>query len=644
MFVGLLCLLGLTPALAFQGSEGAPRWSADGRWIAFTISRPVQGLMPEPGWIFETANPGTPLPTRGGPDDPVKTGLYVAGTGREDVWLIEESNGLLTDPEWSPDGRALAYGRIRHGDQPGSDRYEVVINESPGAGRILDTRPLASLGAGGTKAIDSTSRLTIAWSPDSHYLAVSVPDSPPRTLVLRADNGRVLKVVPDAYWPSWAPGSMRLVLVRGTDKQTLLVTEAGPGAVDTLANIGRLFQPVDWSKDGKAIVCLARRVVEGPKQATATIDFLRLSSKTGGIENAVQLGFDSPKQGRVLRILSYSVDRDLSELFYTLDQTNDPPTVVRFFPKTSETLSRFHPLDSSLSIRSISHSPKDHLLAVRLGSSPGVIGLWDYSKGSIAPFVPDDEARIAWLSLLVNTSRKLLGACLPPVGVLGKPVARPTLLPIPGELPANHEMVFRLKRLARVARPLCDRRPDSAPGGLRLQRFLLEARLHFDVLVEDFSAALITLERLEAEELTPPQRLALLGVRAQIMLGLSDWDRAKEPIDYLLREDARAVSRYEVTPGGVTLTLEPKPSQGWGRYLAQRTADLTRVRRDLSQFVKPDVPMMGAGRFVPRQAMMRPFEDPRLRIPPPPDNPIRVPFEIPIPRDGGRPVLRRLPN
>lgn len=643
MCMGLFCLIGLTPIFAFQASESVPRWSADGRWIAFTISRPVQGLLPEPGWIFETTKTGSRLPTRSGPDGAIKTGLYVAETGHEDAWLVEESDNLLTAPEWSPDGRALAYGRIRHGDQPDSQRYEVVINESPGVGRILHTLPFANLGLG-LRSNDLTSRLTINWSPDGHYLAVSVPDSPPRTLVLRADNGLMLKVVPDAYWPSWAPGSTRLALVRGTDKQTIFVTEAGPGAVDALADIGRLYQPVDWSKDGKTIVCIARRVVEGPKQATATIDFLRLSSKTGGIENAVQLAFDSPKQGRDLRSLSYSVDRDLSELFYTFDQTGDPPAVVRFFPKTSETLSRFHPLDSSLSIRSISHSPKAHLLAVRLGSALGVVGLWDYSKGSIAPFVPDDDARIAWLSLLVNTSRELLGACLPPVAVLGKPVARPTLLPIPGELPSNHEMVFRLKRLARVARPLCDREPESAPPDPRLQRFLLEARLYFEILVEDFSAALLTLERFEAENLKPQERLALLCVRAQIMLGLSDWDRAKEPIDYLLREDIRVVSRYEVTPGGVTLTLEPQPSQGWGRYLAQRTADLARVRRDLSLLEKPNIPMMGAGRFMPPQPRVRPAEDPRLKMPPPPGNPVQVPFEIPIPGDGGPPMIRRLPK
>src|SRR4051794_39141091 len=95
MSIGVCWLLGFVPALVPQPAESAPRWSVDGKWVAFTISRPAQGLLPEPGWIFEAANPGSPLPTRGGPDDPVKTGLYVASSGRDEAWLIEESNDLL---------------------------------------------------------------------------------------------------------------------------------------------------------------------------------------------------------------------------------------------------------------------------------------------------------------------------------------------------------------------------------------------------------------------------------------------------------------------------------------------------------------------------------------------------------------------
>ena len=38
MLRGLVCLLGMTPALALGGSGVPMSWSPDGRWVAYTVS------------------------------------------------------------------------------------------------------------------------------------------------------------------------------------------------------------------------------------------------------------------------------------------------------------------------------------------------------------------------------------------------------------------------------------------------------------------------------------------------------------------------------------------------------------------------------------------------------------------------------
>ena len=591
MSIGLYGLLCLTPALAFPAVEGAPKWSSDGRWLAFTFTGTAQGAIPQPGWIFET-RPSALLGDSSRPEgtEPQRTALYVAASDREDSWIVEESFGLITTPEWSPEGRSLAYGRVRRSGPGGPERFEIVIHETQGAGRIIDSRPVTT-----PVAEFDVAKISLAWSPNGHYLAVGLPDSPPRTVVLRSDNGRVLKTIDDAFWPSWSPDSTRLALLRGNEVHSLLMTEAGPGATDRLVELGRVFQPVFWSKDGKSVFCLARRNSVRIGLGSGTIDYLRLNSRTGNLENRLALETDPVTRGRPLQNLTYALDREGVDLFYAREQEGQASSIVWSLPRNPETLARSHPLDRTVYVGALGLSPNSKTLGLRLGHA-GVVALWDYPKDRLAPFVPDDAARIAWLTLLRDTSRRVLGTLLLPVAVLGKPVTRPTLFLVPGEVASNHETVFRLRRLARTARPLCE--PDAADP--RLARFFLECRLYFDMLLDDYASALRSLDRLDELTELPDQRLALLALRAQILLARGEWDRAREPIDYLVELDKQIATRFEVTPAGISLTPEPRPAQGWGKYLAQRADDLAKPRKnmnnpqvskppgvDLDQFLRP---------------------------------------------------------
>jgi hypothetical protein len=192
---------------------------------------------------------------------------------------------------------------------------------------------------------------------------------------------------------------------------------------------------------------------------------------------------------------------------------------------------------------------------------------------------PDDVTRLEWVSLLVTTGRGLLQQVLPKPVVQGRGVARPTVLPVPGEVPSNQEVRLRLQRIGSLGRPLCDRPTGSEKADPRLDDYLAEARLFFDVLREDYAAALDSLEALEGRTTEPDRLVRLLAVRAQLLVGLGDLDGAGDMIAYLRTLDERVPTRVETTAAGVTLTPERSATSGWPRYLAQRLDDLAKSRR-----------------------------------------------------------------
>src|SRR4051794_14164690 len=178
-------------------------WSPDGRWLAYTLAVQPTGQAPAPWWLFETAPPprsglNATTPVRRPASSVYRLWATSAETG-ESV-LLEESRGPLTSPGWSPDGKALAFGRLV-AEADGRARFEIVIQEGPGRQRVLFGRPYSELDS---KAGDLPA-LAPSWSPDGRYLAVPLFQQTLGLAIVRADNGRILKVINDAYWPAWSP-------------------------------------------------------------------------------------------------------------------------------------------------------------------------------------------------------------------------------------------------------------------------------------------------------------------------------------------------------------------------------------------------------------------------------------------------------
>jgi len=178
---------------------------------------------------------------------------------------------------------------------------------------------------------------------------------------------------------------------------------------------------------------------------------------------------------------------------------------------------------------------------------------------------------------LLETARNLLRANLPSIDSEDRPIDRPTLLPVPGELPAHSEIAGRLRRLGGIGRPLCDRPVDSPPASPALLDLLAEARLFFDYLREDFNAALVSLETLEPRLTTRDHRARLLGVRAQVFLGLKQTDQATKTIALLRVIDAKPRLRFEQSASGPALIDEAARTRSWPSYLTERAGEIVRA-------------------------------------------------------------------
>ena len=274
--------LAVASALAIGGCLHAPMpWSPDGKWLAYTVEvRPI-GQILRPGWLFETASV-EPRPDRGRPRNrpPTSYRLWATRADSGASVLLEDSPGPLTAPGWSPDGRALAFGRvvpeaewlgpIRGGDPGRADPPAGGLE--PGlAGHQRRGRPTCrarrSPGAPTGATWRSPSSAPTAWRSSGPTTAgrstrSTTPSSPPGP---RMGPG----------WPSTSGG-----------RPTPSTASTRPsGQPRPLAEVGQAGQAPAWTRDGLTLMVVARlpvpRDAEPPGERA---ELLRVRVDNGMVE------------------------------------------------------------------------------------------------------------------------------------------------------------------------------------------------------------------------------------------------------------------------------------------------------------------------------------------------------------------------
>lgn len=552
----LLAIAAAGPVAAAGVSSGLA-WSPDGRWIAYVVEAPETAQSPRSGWFFGAGDRPTPPPGR----DSAHARLWASRVGATDSVLLDNSPGRLTPPGWSPDGRSIAFGRWTSGGA-GPGRFEVVSIGREGR-RVLSSRPV-------DPAVTTSGRWAqspAAWSPDGRYLAVPQAD-PPGVAVLRAETGQVVKSLEAASFPAWSPDGSRLLFVaHSSDGDHLEYLDTHFGASRHVAAVGQVDGPPVFARDGLSAFVLSRTRTDARSGATAErVDVVRLRLDDGRRVYVTNLRLESPS-GRdgVLSGASFTLDRDRENILSTLAVDGQPSQVSWFRPREGQIYKKFPVLDQSLTATDLNLSPAGGVLALRLGG-PGLDGLpilLDLDTMVPVPLAPDAPARAAWSDLLLRTAERLLRESLPNLLVAGRPVGRPVPLPIPGELDPNAEPTQRLRRLGRTGHPLSER------GG--------DVRLIFDYLREAFPDVLADLDAVDRRAEGAERRLRLVAIRAQVFVGLGEFDRARGTLAYLAAIEPTRTTRFaETTSLGTIFTERPPHDLGWPAYALGRVDRLER--------------------------------------------------------------------
>jgi hypothetical protein len=200
--------------------------------------------------------------------------------------------------------------------------------------------------------------------------------------------------------------------------------------------------------------------------------------------------------------------------------------------------------------------------------------IYDCESEQTTLLVPDPEVRRIWLSILAGAASGLLRASLPAATADNQAAHRPTLLPLPGELPPQQIATVRLKRLARFGAEICSQPPvrgdDDQPVAGSAET---EARLFFDYLHDDYIAAGADLDKLDSFITSPNDRLSLLSLRAQVLMARGERAEAQAVIAYLLATGYPDRWIVEETPLGLTYSHDVSPQRAWVSYLSARTAE-----------------------------------------------------------------------
>ncbi len=664
---GLLGLVRLVTATVLTGWMSSPMsWSPDAQWISYTVAPSSGPDVRAAGWLFE-ASPGrstAPAPERPseprGPSGRTAYQIWATQPTTQASVQIEESVWPLTAPCWSPAGRSLAFGRFvpESMDLPRPSprgRLELLIQDGLDRKRVLVTVRDFELDA---LARARFPHCNPAWSPDGQYLAFPVPSAQPAILIIKLETRRTIQTLDHATLPAWSPDGSKLAFVRDEESQKSLQLVERHGssflAAKAIVPLGPVAAAPSWSSDSRSLLAMLDR----SSAQFQNLELARIVPETGEVTQVLRLSPEVLRRRGEVRSIAIDVDRDEERCFIAVDIAGRAAEVIWGNPRDRITQRRFHPLDVALRIGGIAGSPDGRAVALRFGPPDDLTlpVIYETATGQTSLLIPDEAGRGEWLAVLAGTARSLLLAGLPPPLVEGRTAERPTLLPVPGELPVAHPLSARLARLGRFGSLVCDR-PRGGDGAEGEEESATattpEDRLFFDYLRGDFRAAAADLEALEPRITAADQRFGLLSLRAQILWWLGERARARAVVDYLLATEGAPIRRIEETPAGPVLTADPDPRQTWARYLAARTTEgapppapppedppdhrLDQILPD--PFVPPEPPVIERGGgvrpipFAPihpgldprpiRGRAVRPARVPVAPLPPPPPRPIR---------------------
>lgn len=287
-----------SPARRLAGADESatsPRWSPDGRSIAFLSSRPNPHAA-DGTFRFTIANADDRIDFHA-KGDALRDAVESDALPGQQIWLVAAEGGEplpltnirgnVRNFKWSRDGRFLAFTRKDQETRAEARRREkrqdgIVVGESPKYSRLwlydMSTHEARLLTRGNTNIVDYD------WSPDGSRIAATVSETPRiddvenrlSVMTFKTGTGQVDRTLPgfaSERMVRWSPDGHALGYIQlapTTDTGIPVLADLASGK-RVVVGAGALLGVADmvWNGDGKSLTAL---VLRGATYSLARVD------------------------------------------------------------------------------------------------------------------------------------------------------------------------------------------------------------------------------------------------------------------------------------------------------------------------------------------------------------------------------------